>query len=100
MRTLVQKRRSAPALLALCVALSACMGGADAVEVERGGFTFQITVDGQTAIARNYHTGQLNLAQLIESAQSAIETASGCAVKTLIKRAEINIFDATLICAE
>jgi len=79
--------------------LTGCMSSGEAVEVTRGGFTFQVTQDGTTAVARNYHTGRLNFAVLEESARAAIESASGCAVRTLTKRGEINIFDATLNCA-
>jgi hypothetical protein len=71
----------------------------DAVEVSQGGFDFAVEVTGDTAVARNYHTGRLNFAELEEAARSAIETASGCAVRTLVKRDEINTFDATLNCA-
>ena len=78
--------------------LAGCMSP-DAVEVSSGGFDFAVEVTGDTAVARNYHTGRLNFAELEEAARSAIETASGCAVRTLAKRGEINTFDATLDCA-
>ncbi|RPE71794.1 hypothetical protein EDD53_0922 [Pacificibacter maritimus] len=78
--------------------LVACMNG-DAVQTSAKGFTFQVTVDGDTAVARNYHTGALNFAKLEEAARGSIEAASGCSVQTLVKRDEINTFDATLICA-
>ncbi|MEN8833713.1 MAG: hypothetical protein ABF285_09005 [Pacificibacter sp.] len=80
-------------------ALSGCMADGDAMEVTRNGFKFNVSVDGTTAVARNFHTGQLNFAVLEESARAAIEAASGCTVRTLTKRGEINTFDATLNCA-
>jgi hypothetical protein len=79
--------------------LTGCVSSGEAVDVTRGGFTFQVIQDGTTAVARNYHTGRLNFAALEESARAAIESASGCTVRTLAKRGEINTFDATLNCA-
>lgn len=80
------------------LALAACMSG-EGVAVSQGGFDFTVTVDGPTAVARNYHSGRLNFAALEEAARDAIETASGCAVRTIAKRTDINTFDATLDCA-
>jgi hypothetical protein len=85
--------------LVAALGLSACMSGNDAIKTSHDGFTFQVSVDGDTAVARNYHTGALNFAKLEESARAAIETASSCSVRTLVKRDEINTFDATLNCA-
>ncbi|WP_417244973.1 hypothetical protein [Celeribacter sp.] len=91
--------RNALAALVATWGLAGCMSSADAVSVSSGGFDFAVETSGTTAIARNYHTGRLNFAELEEAARASIETASGCAVRTLVKRDEINTFDATLDCA-
>lgn len=98
MKRLKKTLRTAVALLVATWGLAGCMSG-EAVAVSQGGFDFAVEVAGDTAVARNYHTGRLNFAQLEEAAKEAIETASGCAVRTLVKRGEINTFDATLDCA-
>ncbi|AVW91306.1 hypothetical protein [Celeribacter baekdonensis] len=90
--------RTALALLVATWGLAGCLSN-EATEVSQDGFTFAVAVTGDTAVARNYHTGRLNFAKLEEAARAAIETASGCAVRTLVKRGEINTFDATLNCA-
>ncbi|AJE47669.1 hypothetical protein [Celeribacter indicus] len=91
--------RTALAALVASWGLAGCMASPDAIPVSQGGFDFAVELKGGTAVARNYHTGRLNFAELEEAARSAIETASGCAVRTLVKRDEINTFDATLDCA-
>jgi len=98
MKRLMKTLRTALALLVATWGLAGCLS-CEATEVSQDGFTFAVEVMGDTAVARNYHTGRLNFAQLEEAARAAIETASGCAVRTLVKRGEINTFDATLNCA-
>ncbi|SDF88599.1 hypothetical protein SAMN04488117_108120 [Celeribacter baekdonensis] len=98
MKRLMKTLRTALALLVATWGLAGCLSG-EATEVSQDGFTFAVEVTGDTAVARNYHTGRLNFAKLEEAARAAIETASGCAVRTLVKRGEINTFDATLNCA-
>ncbi|WP_143267484.1 hypothetical protein [Aquimixticola soesokkakensis] len=81
--------------------LAACSAGPDAVTSEQtvGPFTYQVSVSGTNAVARNFHTGRLNFAELQENAVIAIERASGCSLRTIVKRGELNTFDATLSCA-
>jgi len=103
MKRLMKTLRTALALLVATWGLAGCLSG-EATKVSQDGFTFAVEVMGDTAVARNYHTGRLNsgrlnFAKLEEAARAAIETASGCAVRTLVKRGEINTFDATLNCA-
>ena len=98
MKRLMKTLRTALALLVATWGLAGCLSN-EATEVSQDGFTFAVAVTGDTAVARNYHTGRLNFAKLEEAARAAIETASGCAVRTLVKRGEINTFDATLNCA-
>lgn len=102
MKRLMKTLRTALALLVATWGLAGCLSNEatnEATEVSQDGFTFAVAVTGDTAVARNYHTGRLNFAKLEEAARAAIETASGCAVRTLVKRGEINTFDATLNCA-
>ncbi|MGH1330580.1 MAG: hypothetical protein ACRBBK_06835 [Paracoccaceae bacterium] len=91
---------------ALALGLAGCMApsesaqsaNAPAQKISAGGFEFHVTHTNTVATARNYHTGRLNFAALQESAIQAIQTASGCPVRTIAKRGELNTFDATLAC--
>ena len=70
-------------------ALSGCMADGDAMEVTRNGFKFNVSVDGTTAVARNFHTGQLNFAVLEESARAAIPFLAIGKPSTMVAAAEL-----------
>lgn len=93
--------REATALLPL--ALAACTGGGIAglvpgEEVTVGGDVFAVSIEGTTAMARNFATGIRNQDRLYGNAQEAIRIASGCDLATFAQEPGINTYRARLAC--
>lgn len=94
-------RRAVTIILPLI--LAACAGGGIAgfmpgEEVTVGGDVFTVSIEGKTAMARNFATGIRNQDRLYTNAQEAIRIASDCDLATFAQEPGVNTYRARLAC--
>lgn len=87
---------AAPLALAACAAPVA--GFMPGTVVTAGDDTFTVSIDGRSAVARNFATGLHNQERLHANAQVAIAQVSGCAIADFAQDPGVNTYRARLVC--